>query len=115
MKLGDLIREYRAEHKYSLREFADICDISFAQVRLMERGLNSQGKPFVPSVKSLKLVAKGDLKPIVGWLTERIYRYGRLLKPNELILKACEAPFDPHYYVEYLKNKYTEVYGIVLK
>lgn len=59
MKLGDMIREYRAEHRYSLREFADLCDISFAQVRLMERGLNSQGKPFIPSVKSLKLVAKG--------------------------------------------------------
>ena len=58
------------------------------------------------------LVARGDLKPIVAWLTDRIYRYGRLLKPNELILKACEAPFDPHYYVEYLKNKYTEVYGL---
>lgn len=59
MKLGDMIREYRSEHKYSLREFADICGISFAQVRLMERGLNSQGKPFIPSVKSLKQVAKG--------------------------------------------------------
>lgn len=59
MKLGELIKQYRSEHKYSLREFANICDISFAQVRLMERGLNSQGKPFVPSVKSLKCVAKG--------------------------------------------------------
>ena len=59
MKLGDLIREYRTEHRYSLREFADLCDISFAQIRLMERGLNSQGKPFVPSVASLKAVAKG--------------------------------------------------------
>ena len=59
-----------------------------------------------------ELVAKGDLKPIVAWLTERIYQYGRLLKPNELILKACEAPFDPHYYVDYLKAKYTEVYGL---
>ena len=59
-----------------------------------------------------ELVSKGDLKPIVAWLTERIYRYGRLLKPNELILKACEAPFDPHYYVEYLRTKYTEVYGL---
>ena len=57
MKLGDLIKQYRVEHKYSLREFADLCDISFAQVRLMERGLNSQGKPFVPSVRSLKMVA----------------------------------------------------------
>ena len=59
-----------------------------------------------------ELVARGDLAPIVAWLTERIYRYGRLLKPNELILKACEAPFDPQYYVDYLKNKYTEVYGL---
>ena len=50
--------------------------------------------------------------PIVDWLTDRIYRYGRLLKPNELILKACEAPFDPHCYVDYLKAKYTEVYGL---
>ena len=59
-----------------------------------------------------ELVARGELKPIVNWLTERIYQYGCLLKPNELILKACEAPFDPHYYVDYLKNKYTEVYGL---
>ena len=59
-----------------------------------------------------ELVAKGDLKPIVAWLTDRIYQYGRLLKPNELILKACEAPFDPRYYVDYLKTKYTEVYGL---
>lgn len=59
MKLGELIQEYRIEHRYSLREFADKCGISFAQVRLMERGLNSQGKPFVPQVSSLKAVAKG--------------------------------------------------------
>ena len=59
-----------------------------------------------------ELVGKGDLKPIVDWLTERIYRYGRLLKPNELILKACEAPFDPRCYVDYLKAKYTEVCGL---
>jgi len=59
-----------------------------------------------------KLAGQGDLAPIVGWLTERIYRYGRLLKPNELILKACGAPFDPQYYVDYLKNKYTAVYGL---
>ena len=59
-----------------------------------------------------ELVSKGDLKPIVAWLTERIYRYGCLLKPNELILKACEAPFDPQYYVDYLKTKYAEVYDL---
>ena len=59
MKLGNLIRKYREEHRYSLREFADLCDISFAQVRLMERGLNSKGNPFVPSIPCLRAVARG--------------------------------------------------------
>ncbi len=59
-----------------------------------------------------ELVSKGDLKPIVAWLTERIYRYGRLLRPDEIILRTCEAPFDPRCYVEYLKKKYAEVYGL---
>lgn len=59
MKLGQIIKEYRREHRCSLREFADQCGVSFAQIRLMERGLNSQGKPFVPTVKSMKAVAKG--------------------------------------------------------
>ena len=59
-----------------------------------------------------ELVVRGDLKPIVAWLEERIYRYGRLLTPQELILKACEAPFDPKYYVDYLTARYSEVYGL---
>lgn len=59
MKLGEIIKTYRFEHKLSLREFAHQCGVSFAQVRLMERGLNSQGNEFVPTVKSLKAVAKG--------------------------------------------------------
>ena len=59
MKIGEIIKEYRKEHRYSLREFADICGVSFAQIRLMERGLNSQGKPLIPSIKSLKAVANG--------------------------------------------------------
>lgn len=59
-----------------------------------------------------ELVGKGELQPIVDWLTERIYQYGCLLKPQELLRKACGADFDPDYYVSYLKNKFTEVYGL---
>ena len=57
-------------------------------------------------------VAKGDLKPIVAWLTEKIYQYGQLLRPDELILNACGAPFDPMYYVRYLKEKYSALYHL---
>lgn len=58
------------------------------------------------------LVGKGELKPIVDWLTERIYQYGRLLTPKELLNKACGRDFDPAYYSRYLKDKFTEVYSL---
>lgn len=57
MKLGDMMKAYRAEHKYTLRDFAEICGISFAQVRLMEKGENTHGGQLTPSIKSLKAVA----------------------------------------------------------
>ena len=57
-------------------------------------------------------VSKGDLKPIVDWLSNRIYRYGKLLTPKELIRNACGEPFDPSYYIRYLKEKYSEIYSL---
>ena len=57
-------------------------------------------------------VRAGDLKPVVKWLTERIYRYGAMLKPDEVFLSACGAPFDPMYYVRYLQDKYTKLYNL---
>ena len=58
------------------------------------------------------LVAKGELAPVVGWLTEKIYRFGCMKKPAELIENACGAPFDPTYYTDYLTKKYSEIYGL---
>ena len=59
MKLGDMIKSYRSEHQYSLREFADLCGISFSQIRLMESGTNTSGGKLSPTIDSLKAVAKG--------------------------------------------------------
>ena len=59
MKPGDKIRAFRKEHKQSLREFADLCGLSFAQVRFMELGRNSSGKPSIPSWPSLQKAAAG--------------------------------------------------------
>lgn len=58
------------------------------------------------------LVEKGELAPIVAWLTEKIYRFGCMKKPAELIENACGAPFDPAYYTDYLTKKYSEIYGL---
>lgn len=54
----------------------------------------------------------GDLAPIVAWLTDKIYRYGMLKYPNELILNACGKPFDPAYYTRYLTEKYRALYAL---
>ena len=59
MKPGDKIRAFRKAHKQSLRDFAERCGLSFAQVRLMEIGRNSSGKPSTPSWSSLQKAAVG--------------------------------------------------------
>ena len=58
------------------------------------------------------LIAKGDLKPIVEWLTEKIYRFGCIKKPDELIRDICGQEFDAQYYVDYLADKFTAIYGL---
>ena len=54
----------------------------------------------------------GDLSPINGWLEKNIWQYGGLYDPGELLQKALGEPFDPMYYVNYLKNKYSELYQL---
>ena len=58
------------------------------------------------------ICASGTLKPLVDWLTERIYRYAKLYDPKELLEKVCGAPFDPSYYTNYLEKKYSDIYNI---
>ena len=57
-------------------------------------------------------LASGDLSPINGWLCEHIWQYGGLYEPETLLSRALGEPFDPMYYVNYLKNKYSEIYGL---
>jgi len=57
-------------------------------------------------------VRGGDLKPITAWLGEKIHRHGQLLTPGELVENACGGPFDPSFYVNYLKDKYGALYAL---
>ena len=58
------------------------------------------------------LVRQGNLKPIVEWLTERIYRFGCLKEPTALMEEVFGAPFDPTYYTDYLTEKFTKLYNL---
>ncbi|TLS53215.1 carboxypeptidase M32 [Paenibacillus antri] len=56
------------------------------------------------------LVAAGDFEPIKAWLTDKIYRHGRLLTPSEVIRSVAGAELDPTYLTTYLEAKYSEIY-----
>ena len=57
-------------------------------------------------------VAKGDLSPVTTWLTENIHQYGALKKPQDLLPAAMGGPLDAAVYTDYLKKKFSELYGL---
>ncbi|MCR4893189.1 MAG: carboxypeptidase M32 [Eubacteriales bacterium] len=57
-------------------------------------------------------VASGNIAPVKDWLTEKIYRFGRLMDPNDLIESCCGEKFDAGYYTDYLEKKYSDIYGL---
>ena len=56
-------------------------------------------------------IAAGDLSPVTSWLKENIHRYSALYPPMELLERVC-GKFDPSYYTNYLKTKFTEIYHL---
>ena len=54
----------------------------------------------------------GNLKPINDWLEAKIWQFGGLYPPEELLEKALGEKFDPNCYVEYLTEKYTKLYNL---
>jgi carboxypeptidase Taq len=58
------------------------------------------------------LIEAGNLVPIKDWLSDKIYQYGKMLTPNEIVKKVTGEELNPDYLVQYLEEKYKEVYGI---
>ena len=57
-------------------------------------------------------IANGTFSTLHGWLTENIYRYGRKLKPNELVKRATGGPMSMAPYLAYLRTKYGAIYRL---
>ena len=58
------------------------------------------------------LMADGAFDEIHAWLSQRIYRYGSLYSSRELIENACGRPLSSDDYMDYLRNKFSEVYRL---
>ncbi len=59
-----------------------------------------------------RLLARGELGPVVDWLRTRIHRKGRLLPAKDLIAEACGHPPTEGPLLEYLERKYGALYTL---
>ncbi|HEY8031802.1 MAG TPA: carboxypeptidase M32 [Methylocella sp.] len=59
-------------------------------------------------------IAKGEFTSLHGWLREHLYRHGRKLQPDELVVRAAGGPMSTAPYLNYLRAKYGELYRLHL-
>ncbi|AJY77093.1 carboxypeptidase M32 [Paenibacillus beijingensis] len=59
-----------------------------------------------------ELVGSGELQPLKEWLTGKVYQYGKLRTPSEIIEGISGKPLDSAYLVAYLEKKYKDIYRI---
>jgi len=58
------------------------------------------------------LLREGNLLPIKEWLTKNIHQYGSAKKPIEILKDVTGEGLNAKYLIEYLENKYKEVYRL---
>jgi carboxypeptidase Taq len=58
-----------------------------------------------------KAIARGDFGELHTWLREKIYAQGRRPDPAELLMEITGERLSAIPFLEYIKSKYTELYG----
>ena len=59
-------------------------------------------------------IAKGNHKPLLDWLRANIHQHGRFYTPNELCKQATGEYLNIDYFMEYVREKFGQVYEPVL-
>ncbi len=57
-------------------------------------------------------IEKGDFSNILSWLQEHVHKFGRKMTADEIIKKTCGEGLNSRVFVDYIKNKYFELYNI---
>lgn len=59
-----------------------------------------------------KLLETNQFQVILDWLKEKIHQYGCRYEADEVLKIATGETFQPHYYFDYLEEKYTKLYKL---
>lgn len=59
-----------------------------------------------------KAFSSSTLKEVNEWLEKKVHQFGDSKKPLDILKDATGEDFNPKYYVEYLKEKYTKLYNL---
>ena len=60
MKLGEILKSYRKEHKMSMDAFCELSDLTKGYISMLEKNEHPKSKkPIVPSYETIEKVAKG--------------------------------------------------------
>jgi len=59
-----------------------------------------------------QIIQSGDWSSILNWLRTNIYQHGMKYDPSELIERATGKPPSPEPFLNYVEQKYSELYGL---
>ncbi|GHV40367.1 carboxypeptidase 1 [Clostridia bacterium] len=57
-------------------------------------------------------VKKGEISKVTDWLKDKIHRHGSVKEPKELFEAAVGGSFNADYFLDYLENKFGEIYDL---
>lgn len=58
------------------------------------------------------LVETGNFRPILDWLTEKVYGYGKLMPPKYLVEHVVGEPMSAQPWLDYANQKFRSLYGL---
>lgn len=57
-------------------------------------------------------IRSGNFEGLTGWLTDKVHRHGAKFDPQELVERITGRQIDPEPYLNYLRRKYGDIYGL---
>ncbi len=57
-------------------------------------------------------IAGGDFAPLLGWLRDKVHRFGAIYEPGELIVRITGDELSSEPFLAYVTDKYSEIYGL---